>query len=142
MKGMNIVQRLFGGRKKRQKEPEREQPTNMELFRLYTVLTNHDDWWNAKDCEPPERRRKNLEAKAALHSYYKQLVKVGTSKKVDKEATELYKKNMKDIEIALQDEKYMRACYEIINLMYYEPFMRKDIHSELRSLLERNLGVT
>ena len=138
---MNIIRKLLG-RRRRQKEQEGERRVDMELFQLYTVLTNHDDWWNAQNCDPHEQKRKNLEAKVALQSYYGQLVKVGpVNNRPDKEKTEGYSRRMRDIEATFREEKYMRACYEIISLMYYQPFLREDIHTELCSVLERNLGI-
>ncbi|MFZ7947172.1 MULTISPECIES: hypothetical protein [Bacillaceae] len=138
---MNFVRKLLG-RKERRKEQERERSVDMELFQLYTVLTNHDDWWNAQNCNPLEQKRKNMEAKVALQSYYGQLVKVGpVDNRPEKEKTERYGRRMRDIEAAFHEEKYMRACNEIISLMYYQPFLREDIYTDLCSVLERNLGV-
>lgn len=138
---MNIIRKLLG-QKRWQKEQEGERRVDMELFQLYTVLTNHDDWWNAQNCDPREQIRKNMEAKVALQSYYGQLVKIGpVNNRPDKEKNERYGRRMRDIETAFREEKYMRVCYEIISLMYYQPFLREDIHTELCSVLERNLGI-
>ncbi|KRG14009.1 hypothetical protein ACA30_13225 [Virgibacillus soli] len=111
------------------------------MFRLYTVLTGYDDWFNAEFDEPMERIQKNIGAKQALCEYRQQLLKVGPNKNLEeRNVSESYPKRLSKIEDAFSEEKYMRVCYELISLMYYEPFLKEGVHQDIVELLERNLN--
>lgn len=123
-------------------EKKQKNEMDMELYKLYTILIEYDDWWNGSKLSESERDKLNEEARQALVAYLKLLKKVGVSKQPSiKPLSTFYPTRMANIEEAFRDKLYMRVCNEVISHMYYDPFRNEETFHDFVGLLERNLGI-
>jgi hypothetical protein len=99
---------------------------------LYSIIRPYDSWWNV------QREGKNLQAKKALCDFYKELKKHKPSKSYEKRDVLhiSYLPYLVKIKKAFMEQKYMRACNELVSLMYYEPFFQGRIYYNVLKLLE------
>lgn len=103
--------------------------------RLRSILSPYDNWLNN------EGEEKNRAAKEALIRFYMEFKKEAPSKEYFSGSMfhTSYLRDMLAIKRALVEEKYMRACNEIISLMTYRPFLQRRIYYNLLKVLEGEL---
>jgi len=102
---------------------------------LFLILLPHDNWFNDAGEE------KNLEAKKALYRFYDELIKIKPEKEYRKNRFHIYYLDfLIKIKKALMEEKYMRACNELVSLMYYQPYLQGRIYYNIIKVLEEELG--
>lgn len=104
---------------------------------LYNIIQKYDNWFNDVGED------KNQEARKALIKFYNALKEKPTAKtyKIGFNSHLAYIRNLCIIRRALKEEKYMRACNEIITLMYREPIYQKRIYYNLLELLQEYLEI-
>ncbi len=111
------------------------------MKKLFSILMPHDNWDNNTGDED------NLKAKQALHEFYKELAKAQPEEEY-REARiskpyyshSSYLSFLVRIKEALMEEKYMRACNELVSLMYYEPYLQGRIYYNILKMLKGELG--
>lgn len=105
--------------------------------KLYLILKPYDNWFN------DEGERRNQEAKKALLIFYNELIKYKPSKVYEKKDLfhTSYINFLLEIKKAFVEEKYMRACNELISLMHYEPFFQGRIYFNVLNLLKDGLDI-
>lgn len=107
--------------------------------KLFELLKPYDSWLNDKGTI------KNNEAKQALYNFYKEFLQHKPSlEKYEKRNINLhtsYLRFLVEIKKAIREEKYQRACNELVSLMYYEPFFQGRIYFNVLDLLEKELGI-
>lgn len=104
---------------------------------LWKTIYPYANWFNNKDEEV------NQEAKLALYKFYDELLKYKPSKEYERKHLQhmYYIRFLVEIKKAFKEEKYERACNELISLMYYEPFFQGRIYFNIIDLLKKELGV-
>lgn len=105
--------------------------------KLIDPLKAHDNWYNDLGEE------KNIQAKEALYIFYEELTKCKPSKKYKNRNGEhmSYLRYLVAIKKALLEEKYMRACNELLSIIHYEPFLQKRIYFNIINLLKEHLNI-
>lgn len=107
--------------------------------RLFNILRPYESWFNN------DGKGKNKEAKKALYRFYEVLLEYKPSlKKYEKRNIGFhtsYLRSLIEIKKAIEEEKYQRACNELVSLMYYEPFFQGRIYFNVLDLLEKKLGI-
>ncbi|ADL67878.1 hypothetical protein [Thermoanaerobacterium thermosaccharolyticum] len=106
------------------------------MEKLYYILNPYNSWEN------DEGEERNLEARRALQEFYVEFKKLKPSKKYEKRDIlhMSYIFHLVKIKKALKEQKYMRACNELISLMHYEPFLQGRIYYNVIKLLEEEVG--
>lgn len=104
--------------------------------KLYSILKPYDSWGN------DEGEEKNLQARKALYDFYKELKKYVPSKEYARRDIlhMSYIPYLVKIKKALMERKYLRACNELVSLMYYEPFFQGRIYHNVVKLLESEVA--
>ena len=109
------------------------------MNKIFLILEPHDNWFNNISEE------KNLEAKAALYTFYKELRKLKLEKEYSNESQNFlhssYLLYLLKIKQAFIENKYMRVCNELISLIYYEPFFQARIYYNVLKVLKEELDI-
>jgi len=106
------------------------------MKKISSIIEPYDNWFNNDE---PER---NLEAKQALYSFYKELKKLTPEKEYrKKQYHSSYLNFLIKIKEAFMEEKYMRVCNELISLMHYEPYLQGRIYYNMIKILEDGLEI-
>ncbi|WP_312907929.1 hypothetical protein [Tissierella praeacuta] len=110
---------------------------NIRKTNLWNVIHPYANWFNNRGEEV------NREARLALYEFYKELLNYEPSKEYERKHLEhmYYIRFLVEIKKAFKEEKYERACNELISLMYYEPFFQGRIYFNLIYLLRKELGI-
>jgi len=100
---------------------------------LSHILNGYGNWFNDSS--------KNEDAKIALCNFYDKLITHKPEKdyKTAYGIHSSYIFNLLAIRKALNENKCMRACNEIITLLHNEPFLQKRIYYNLQELLKEYL---
>ena len=105
--------------------------------KLHSILNPHASWYN------DEGEEKNLLAKKALYEFYEELKKYKLSKTYAKRYNFplhiSYLSHLIELKKAFMEQKYMRACNELVSLMYYEPFFQGRIYHNVLKLLKAEM---
>lgn len=105
-----------------------------DIRELYAILSPHDNWGNDSGEE------KNLEAKKALYDFYTKIIKLKPETEYRKNFLHMsYLPYLVKIKIAVQEQKYMRACNELISLMYYEHILQGRNYYIIIKIMEEGL---
>lgn len=99
---------------------------------LISLLKPYDNWFNDQGEE------KNIQAKEALFLFYKLLQEYIPSKTYKKKDGNhmSYLRHLIAIKKALLEEKYMRACNELLSLIHYDYILQGRIYFNIINLLE------
>lgn len=103
--------------------------------KLYSILKPYDNWWCAGEEE-------NLKARKALHDFYRELKKYKPAREYTRRDIlhMSYIPYLVRAKKALMEQNYLRACNELVSLLYYEPLLQGRIYFNVLKLLETEVA--